>query len=67
VNQLGYAKSLPIADDIKYRDILSNMMINTLQDPNYKITTRKQMSNAQAQMNTILSTKPLNQIINIAK
>ena len=63
VNQLGYAKSLPIADDPKYREILSSMMVETLKDPNYKVTTRKQMSNAQAQINSILSTKRLNQVI----
>jgi len=67
VNQLGYAKSLPIADDQKYREILSDMMVNTLADPNYKVTTRKQMSNAQAQINSILSTKPLNQVIKVGK
>ena len=63
VNQLGYAKSLPISDDAKYREILSETLTQAINDPNYKITTRKFMSNAQAEINQVLSQKPLNEII----
>jgi len=63
VNQLGFAKSLPIADDFKYRDIFADTLTNLLDTENYQVVTRKGLSDAQAQINAILSTKPLNQVI----
>jgi len=67
VNQLGYAKSLPIADDPKYREVFEQTLLNLLQTDNYQIVTRKSLSDAQALINNILASKKLNQVIPAAK
>ena len=63
VNQLGFAKCMPIADDKKYREIFASQLTQLLETENYQVITRKALSDAQAQINSILTSKPLNQVI----
>ena len=49
VNQLGFAKSMPIADDKKYREIFASQLTQLLETENYQVITRKALSDAQAQ------------------